>query len=213
MITKLIFIAGDRYPHEDMHAPLRRVIAAFGPKRCVWGSNFPNALWSKGSSYADNLALFTQELGLSEDEQRAILGTTAMRLWFPEVSLDSIPNEAEVAPIAAAPDPHLTRAEVAQHDSRDSAWLIIDDGVYDVTTFSGSHPGGAAILLSMAGQDATAEFDAFHERDAVEKLLAGLRVGSLSAEDAEAGAGRTEADDRGARGSQAIVAEGDGQRQ
>ena len=213
MITKFIFIAGDRYPHEDMHAPLRRVIAAFGPKRCVWGSNFPNALWSKGSSYADNLALFTQELGLSEDEQRAILGTTAMGLWFPEVSLDSIPNEAEVAPIAAAPSPHLTRAEVAQHDSRDSAWLIIDDGVYDVTTFSGSHPGGAAILLSMAGQDATAEFDAFHERDAVEKLLAGLRVGSLSAEDAEAGAGRTEADDRGARGSQAIVAEGDGQRQ
>ena len=173
----------------------------------------PTSCGSKGSSYADNLALFTQELGLSEDEQRAILGTTAMRLWFPEVSLDSIPNEAEVAPIAAAPSPHLTRAEVAQHDSRDSAWLIIDDGVYDVTTFSGSHPGGAAILLSMAGQDATAGFDAFHERDAVEKLLAGLRVGSLSAEDAEAGAGRTEADDRGARGSQAIVAEGDGQRQ
>ena len=195
-----------------MHAPLRRVIAAFGPERCVWGSNFPNALWSKGSSYADNLRLFTHELGLNEDEQRAILGTTAMGLWFPEVSLDSI-HEPEPAPPAAAPSPPLTRAEVAQHDNRDSAWVIIDDGVYDVTTFSGSHPGGAAILLSMAGQDATAEFDAFHERDAVESLLAGLRVGSLSAEDAQDGAGRTEADDRGARGSQAIVAEGDGQRQ
>jgi predicted TIM-barrel fold metal-dependent hydrolase len=35
-----------------MHAPLRRIIAAFGADRCVWGSNFPNALWSKGDTYA-----------------------------------------------------------------------------------------------------------------------------------------------------------------
>ena len=38
------------YPHEDMHAPLKRVIDAFTPDRCAWGSNFPNALWSKGTS-------------------------------------------------------------------------------------------------------------------------------------------------------------------
>ena len=47
------------YPHEDMHAPLNRVIEAFTPQRCVWGSNFPNALWSKGTTYAENLSLFT----------------------------------------------------------------------------------------------------------------------------------------------------------
>ncbi len=72
------------YPHEDMHDPLKRVISAFGPERCVWGSNFPNALWSKGTSYAQNLHLFVKELGLSLPEKAAILGSTAMSLWFPE---------------------------------------------------------------------------------------------------------------------------------
>jgi L-fuconolactonase len=70
------------YPHEDMHVPLKRVIEAFTPDRCVWGSNFPNALWSKGTSYAQNLRLFTDEIGLSESDQEAILGGTANRLWF-----------------------------------------------------------------------------------------------------------------------------------
>ena len=70
------------YPHEDMHDPLKRVIDMFGPDRCVWGSNFPNALWSKGTSYRQNLTLFTEELSLSASDQAAILGGTAMKLWF-----------------------------------------------------------------------------------------------------------------------------------
>jgi predicted TIM-barrel fold metal-dependent hydrolase len=72
------------YPFPDMHAPLKRVIAAFGPGRCVWGSNFPNTLWSKGASYAENLHLFVKELKLSLEEKAAILGGTAMGLWFPQ---------------------------------------------------------------------------------------------------------------------------------
>lgn len=70
------------YPHEDMHGPLKRVIDAFAPERCVWGSNFPNALWSKGTSYTQNLSLFTEGLGLSTSDQEHILGKTADRLWF-----------------------------------------------------------------------------------------------------------------------------------
>jgi predicted TIM-barrel fold metal-dependent hydrolase len=72
------------YPHEDMHGPLKRVIDAFTPQRCVWGSNFPNALWSKGTTYAQNLSLFTDELDLSQSDQEHILSTTAERLWFPQ---------------------------------------------------------------------------------------------------------------------------------
>lgn len=71
------------YPHVDMHAPLKRVIDAFSPARCVWGSNFPNALWSRGTSYAQNLHLFVKELGLALPDKAEILGGTAMALWFP----------------------------------------------------------------------------------------------------------------------------------
>ena len=72
------------YPHEDMHGLLKQVIDTFTPDRCVWGSNFPNALWSKGTSYAQNLSLFTDELGLSQTDKTAILGKTAQLLWFGE---------------------------------------------------------------------------------------------------------------------------------
>jgi len=71
------------YPHSDMHRPLLEVISCFGADRCVWGSNFPNALWSKGTSYAQNLTLFTRELGLSRRVQEGVLSGTALRLWFP----------------------------------------------------------------------------------------------------------------------------------
>jgi L-fuconolactonase len=72
----------EEYPFRDMHEPCARIIAAFGPGRCVWGNSFPCQLWSPKSSYAQNLRLFTDELGLSERAKTCILGETANRLWF-----------------------------------------------------------------------------------------------------------------------------------
>jgi len=47
-----------------------------------------------------------------------------------------------------------TKEEVAKHNSSDDCWLIVDDKVYDVTSFVESHPGGDAIF-SKAGKDNT----------------------------------------------------------
>lgn len=35
--------------------------------------------------------------------------------------------------------------EVAKHNKRDDAWIVIEDKVYDVTTFVPEHPGGDII--------------------------------------------------------------------
>tara|TARA_Y100000814_G_scaffold291794_1_gene268978 strand:- start:2397 stop:2723 length:327 start_codon:yes stop_codon:yes gene_type:complete len=70
------------FPHEDMHDPLKKVIDFFSPERCLWGSNFPNKLWSKGTTYKENLSLFTEELGLSNYEKNSILYKTSKSLWF-----------------------------------------------------------------------------------------------------------------------------------
>ena len=57
----------------------------------------------------------------------------------------------------------FTRQEVAKHNSRDDAWIIIKGrktgryGVYDVTSYVEEHPGGDAILDN-AGGDATTGF-------------------------------------------------------
>jgi len=56
---------------------------------------------------------------------------------------------------------------VAQHNSRESCWIIVHGNVYDVTEFLSDHPGGAKIILKYAGKDATEEYDPIHPPDAI----------------------------------------------
>jgi len=63
----------------------------------------------------------------------------------------------------------MTRAEVAEHNSSSTAWLIIGNKVYDVTKFLDEHPGGCEVLLEKAGEDRTEAFeDIGHSTDARE---------------------------------------------
>ena len=83
--AKLSFIptgSAEDYPCRDMHAACLRIIGAFGPQRCVWGSDFPCELWCPKVTYTQHLKIFTKELGLNAPSQREILGGTAQRLWF-----------------------------------------------------------------------------------------------------------------------------------
>ncbi|KAI0333031.1 hypothetical protein GY45DRAFT_1320320 [Cubamyces sp. BRFM 1775] len=61
----------------------------------------------------------------------------------------------------------LSGKEVAQHNSRESCWIIVHGKVYDVTDFLDDHPGGSKIILKYAGKDATAEYDPIHPPDAI----------------------------------------------
>ncbi|KAL4918986.1 FMN-dependent dehydrogenase-domain-containing protein [Aspergillus aurantiobrunneus] len=65
----------------------------------------------------------------------------------------------------------LTGAEIAQHNSRDSCWVIVHGKAYDVTEFLPEHPGGQKIILKYAGKDATEEFDPIHPPDTLDKYL------------------------------------------
>ncbi|KAF8203685.1 FMN-dependent dehydrogenase-domain-containing protein [Pholiota molesta] len=65
----------------------------------------------------------------------------------------------------------LTLDQVAQHNSKSSCWVIIQNKVYDVTEFLDEHPGGAAIILKYAGRDATAVYEPIHPPDALDNNL------------------------------------------
>ncbi len=83
--AKVSFVAtGSRtgYPCADMHEAVLAVIDAFGPERCVWGSDFPCELWTPKVSYAEALKIFREDLPLSTEARRRILGATARKLWF-----------------------------------------------------------------------------------------------------------------------------------
>ena len=49
-------------------------------------------------------------------------------------------------------------AEVARHASKEDLWMVIGDGVYDLTKFAAFHPGGASFIVAAAGQDASEAF-------------------------------------------------------
>ena len=85
LVAKLTFgVTSSRqeYPFSDTHPQLRHVLEAFGPERCIWGSDFPCEHWLQKASYAQHLAVFIEELGLSAEERAQVLGETALRLFF-----------------------------------------------------------------------------------------------------------------------------------
>ncbi|OAA73508.1 L-lactate ferricytochrome c oxidoreductase [Cordyceps fumosorosea ARSEF 2679] len=82
--------------------------------------------------------------------------------------------------------PELDAAEVARHNTPESCWVILYGKVYDVTSFLSSHPGGSRIILSLAGQDATEDYDPVHPPGTLEENLAPEAVlGTVSAESQE----------------------------
>ena len=83
--AKLSFLSmgsAEGYPFRDMQGSCRKIIAAYAPDRCVWGSDFPCELWTPKATYSQNLRLFTEELGLGTAAKEAILGKTAGGLYF-----------------------------------------------------------------------------------------------------------------------------------
>lgn len=74
----------------------------------------------------------------------------------------------------------ISYSEVQQHKSTDSCWVILYGFVWDVTDFLGEHPGGANIILKLAGQDATEEYDPIHPPGTLEENLpASKRLGPI----------------------------------
>ena len=78
----------------------------------------------------------------------------------------------------------FTRAEVAQHNTEDSVWCIIDHRVYDLTDFVDAHPGGSVVLNQIAGTDATVDFYNLHRQEVLEKYK-DLCIGTITGETPE----------------------------
>lgn len=45
--------------------------------------------------------------------------------------------------------------EVKKHQSLKDRWIVIDNKVYDVSSWQNRHPGGRKVIGHYAGQDAT----------------------------------------------------------
>ncbi|GBG25553.1 Long-chain specific acyl-CoA dehydrogenase, mitochondrial [Hondaea fermentalgiana] len=73
----------------------------------------------------------------------------------------------------------VSTKELAQHSTKENAWLVIDGNVYDVSKFAMLHPGGEEILYEYAGQDVTETFYGLHRHEVLAKYAPKLLVGRL----------------------------------
>ena len=80
-LTFLPLASQEAYPFRDVHWMVRAVVDAFGPHRCLFGSNFPTAQYSPRTTYGQTVDLFREAIDLSQEERAWILGGTASQLW------------------------------------------------------------------------------------------------------------------------------------
>ncbi|KAI0877315.1 hypothetical protein GGS24DRAFT_143257 [Hypoxylon argillaceum] len=79
----------------------------------------------------------------------------------------------------AVEDVEYTAKDVAAHNTSTDVWMTIHGQVYNLTNYLLDHPGGAELLVDVAGKDASEEFDnAGHSEDASE-IMALYHVGKL----------------------------------
>ncbi|MCP5433164.1 MAG: amidohydrolase [Alphaproteobacteria bacterium] len=73
-------LSSEAYPWRDLHQLHRDLVASFGAKRLLWGSNFP--MFMPGPTYTERLEAVSRHMPfLTEDDLSAILWETAASLW------------------------------------------------------------------------------------------------------------------------------------
>jgi predicted TIM-barrel fold metal-dependent hydrolase len=72
-VTSVPLYSSEPYPYRNLHDALRRLIAAFRPRRSFWGTDITR-IWSR-CSYRQCVTLFTEELDfLSGDDLEWVMG-------------------------------------------------------------------------------------------------------------------------------------------
>lgn len=74
---------------------------------------------------------------------------------------------------------YYTPCQVRRHNTRESAWLVAGDNIYDATPYLATHPGGAESILRRAGgaTDATRDLE-FHSGKG-KRMFQRYRIGKV----------------------------------
>lgn len=75
-----------------------------------------------------------------------------------------------------------TLSQVAKNNNKSSCWTIIDNAVYDITSYVPNHPGGESEILKICGKDGTNLFakPSEHKEGRADNVLSRFKIGNLS---------------------------------
>ena len=75
----------------------------------------------------------------------------------------------------------LTSAEVSKHNSVNDCWSVVNNQVYDLTSYVNSHPGGVRNIEQICGKDGSVLFKNQHgSQSRPNNVLSGFLLGSLT---------------------------------
>lgn len=86
-------LSREPYPHADAWPHIHKILAAFGPERCLWASDYTRGRWGTSTPldengfprredwmpYSDNLNFFRDTTEISESDKRWLLGDTVRK--------------------------------------------------------------------------------------------------------------------------------------
>lgn len=75
-----------------------------------------------------------------------------------------------------------TLSQVAENNTKNSCWTIIEGNVYNITSYIPNHPGGESNILQVCGKDGSALFakPTEHKEGGANNLLNGFKIGTMS---------------------------------
>ncbi len=93
-----------------------------------------------------------------------------------QVTPSPVPSPSP-APVPTPSVPTYTLSDVAAHNKSNDCWMVVNNKVYNATSYISSHPGGSAILQG-CGKDATSMFASIHSPNAY-NILDSYFIGNL----------------------------------
>lgn len=96
-------------------------------------------------------------------------------------TMQSTETSPQVQTETSLPQKEITtipRMQVAKHNTRESCWSVINNNIYDLTSWIPKHPGGERAILQLCGIDGSEKFNGQHggkEKQAI--ILAGFKIG------------------------------------
>jgi cytochrome b involved in lipid metabolism len=98
----------------------------------------------------------------------------------PTPSVTASPEVVPTPSESAAGPSVLSLELVAQRNTPEACWSVVDGTVYDLTAWIAKHPGGSGRIIGMCGRDATSDFNGQHGGEGgPASFLAEYRLGEL----------------------------------
>ncbi|KAL3458719.1 cytochrome b5-like heme/steroid binding domain-containing protein [Aspergillus heterothallicus] len=118
-----------------------------------------------------------------QPQAQPVLDTETEKTITAVVQPEGADNEgAEPIPVEVDLNKVYSFDELVLHNKDGDMWLAIDGTVYDLTKFSGEHPGGKKILLGVAGTDASKKYRKYHGDNILQRYAQEYKIGTLKIE-------------------------------